>query len=382
MPHVGGVESHVRHIANYLAAVGDEVEVITFDAAPWIPDDGRDGPVRVRRFRSGRVSDGVGSPGRLARYLRAHSDDYDVVHVHNYQSLLPLGALIARPPRLVITPHYHETSPSRLRKALRRVYRPVGRLALGRADRVICVSHSERRILATHLGLAPDLVTVIPNGVDTRLLRRAEPFPVTVPVVLALGRLERYKRVDRALEAMAKVTQPAQLVVIGDGPARLYLERQAADLGLSGDAVRFLGRLDDHEVQRWLATARVVVSLSEIEAFGLTVLEGLITRSRVVASDIPAYREVADSLPGAAIRLLPATADARELAEQFDTALADPRPPPLVSAVDWSEVARQTREVYLEVLSTPRRRTGTRATGSRLVQRRQEPRERTGKDRS
>jgi glycosyltransferase involved in cell wall biosynthesis len=355
MPHVGGVEIHVRQIADHLAAGGDEVEVITLDAVRHTTLDDRDGPVRVRRFRSWEVNAGVRSLGRLARYLWAHGRDYDVIHAHNYQSLLPLAALIATPPRLVITPHYHGTSPSRLRKALYRAYRPVGSLVVGRADRVICVSEAEKRLLAADLGVPPDLLTVIPNGVDTLSLRRAEPFPVTVPVVLALGRLERYKRVDRALEAMTKMTRPAQLVVVGDGPARIHLERQAADLGLRGDAVRFLGRLDDHDVQRWLATARVVVSLSEIEAFGLTVLEGLSTGSRVVASDIPAYREVAESLPDASICLLPATADADQLAANLDAALADPRPLPPVAVVDWSEVARRTRQVYVEVLSTPRR---------------------------
>ena len=360
LPDVGGVESHVRQIANHLAHGGDEVDVITLGSVRRLPPVDSDGHVRVRRFPSRPLPSGVGTPGRLARYLRAHGSDYDVVHVHNYQSLLPLAACVVPGSRLVMTPHYHATSPSRLSTALRSVYRPVGGRTICRAERVICVSHAERQLVQAELGVAPDALTVIPNGVDAAALRRAEPFPITTPVVLVLGRVERYKRVDRVIKAMALVRQPAQLVVVGDGEARSALERLATELGVGASTVRFVGRADDHDVRRWLATARVVVTLSEIEAFGLTVIEGLTSGSRVVASDIPAFREVAASLPGAAIRLVPADADAARIAEYLHTALADPGPPPTVTGVEWSEVARRTREVYLEVIAGARNGAGNR----------------------
>ena len=364
LPHVGGVESHVRQIAHHLAGGGDEVDVVTLDASPRTAGVDRDGPVRVRRFPSRALASGVGSPMRIARYLQAHGGAYDILHIHNYQSLLPLAALAAAPSRLVVTPHYHGTSPTLIGSALRRIYRPIGAAALRRADRVICVSRAEMRLLAAHLRLPADRLTVIPNGVDARSLRAAEPFPFTMPVVLALGRLDRYKRVDRTMEAMTRLRQPAQLVVVGDGPVRPRLERLAAELGLS-DAVHFLGRMDDHEVRRWLATASVVVSLSEIEAFGLTVVEGLVTGSRVVASDIPAHREVAETLPGAAIRLLPTGADTARVADDIDAALADPGPAPPVEAIDWAEVTRRTRDVYVDALASPRRRPVSAPVGVR-----------------
>lgn len=360
LPHVGGVESHVRQIANHLAVGGDEVDIVTFDASPWSVRVDRDGPVRVRRFPSRALTPGVGSPMSIARYLRAHGGGYDILHIHNYQSLLPLAALAAAPSRLVVTPHYHGTSPTRIGSALRRIYRPIGAAALRRADRVICVSRAEMRLLVAHLKVPADRLTVIPNGVDPRSLRAAEPFPVAMPVVLSLGRLDSYKRVDRTMEAMTRLRQPAQLVVVGDGPMRPRLERLAAQLGLS-DAVHFVGRVDDHEVHRWLATSSVVVTLSEIEAFGLTVVEGLVTGSRVVASDIPAHREVAETLPGAAIRLLAAGADPARVADALDAALAEPGPAAPVEAMDWAEVARRTRDVYVDALASPRRRPVTAA---------------------
>jgi glycosyltransferase involved in cell wall biosynthesis len=356
------VESHVREIATHLVATGDEVDVITLDASPRLAALDRDGGIRVRRFRSMPVSPGVGSPVAVSRYLRAHHGDYDVVHVHNYQSLLPLAAWTAGDARLVITPHYHGRSPSRLSGALHRLYRPLGGLTVRRADRIICVSEAEKRVIAAHLRLLPHRLTVIPNGVDRLSLTRAEPFPVIGPVVLALGRLERYKRVDRTLAAMARLRHRAQLVVVGDGPARPRLERRAAALGLAREEVRFVGRVDDHDVRRWLSTARVLVTLSEIEAFGLTVVEGLVSGSRVLASDIPAHREVAEAFPDAPIRLVPADADADRLAAELDAILATPRPSAPIGAVDWTEVTRRTREVYLDVLSGPAR---TRTWGVR-----------------
>jgi len=75
-----------------------------------------------------------------------------------------------------------------------------------------------------------------------------------------------------------------------------------------------------------------------------------------VASDIPAHREVAETLPGAAIRLLPAGADPARVADDLDAALADLGPAPPVEAIDWAEVTRRTRDVYVDALASPRRR--------------------------
>jgi glycosyltransferase involved in cell wall biosynthesis len=152
-----------------------------------------------------------------------------------------------------------------------------------------------------------------------------------------LNKLRAYELQERGLdtvEANAELGFPPDMREYGIGSQIL------ADLGLS--------------------TIRILTNnpkkIAGVEAFGLTVVEGLITGSRVVASDIPAHREVAETLPGAAIRLLPATADPARVADDLDAALADPGPAPRVEAMDWAEVTRRTRDVYVDALPSPRRR--------------------------
>jgi glycosyltransferase involved in cell wall biosynthesis len=155
--------------------------------------------------------------------------------------------------------------------------------------------------------------------------------------VLSVGRLERYKRVDRLLRAFALVSDRARLVVIGDGPDGARLRAMAR-----GD-VRFLGRIDDDELRRWYRTARVVCSLSEHEAFGLTAAEAVVAGARVVLSDIPAYAELG---LGA---LVPANADDATVAALLTEALRDNGPGPNADGIaSWDDVADQLVAIYDE----------------------------------
>jgi glycosyltransferase involved in cell wall biosynthesis len=88
--------------------------------------------------------------------------------------------------------------------------------------------------------------------------------------LLVVSRLERIKRVDLAVEAFARVEDPAAtLTVVGRGPDRERLEELA-----SGDGrIRFVGGVDDDELRRLYATARAVVVTPEREDFGLVTVE-------------------------------------------------------------------------------------------------------------
>jgi glycosyltransferase involved in cell wall biosynthesis len=139
---------------------------------------------------------------------------------------------------------------------------------------------------------------VAPCGVETAALLAARPRerPAGRKIILAVGRLEAYKQTDRLLLALPLLPAEYELVIIGNGPLRPQLEQQAEALG-----VRARLRLLDHVLQpdllSWYRSADVFVSLSRHESFGMTVLEGAAAGAAIVASDIPAHREVAGYLP-------------------------------------------------------------------------------------
>jgi glycosyltransferase involved in cell wall biosynthesis len=110
-------------------------------------------------------------------------------------------------------------------------------------------------------------------------------------LLLAVGRLEPYKRVHWAIEVLEELPPVYRLVVVGDGPARPSLERSAQDHGVA-DRVTFVGQVSEEDLAVWYRRAKVLVNLSTAEAFGLTALEALSAGCRVVCSDIPAFREL------------------------------------------------------------------------------------------
>ncbi|AWB26415.1 glycosyltransferase family 4 protein [Halococcoides cellulosivorans] len=268
-PRTGGVETHVSEIATRLADRGHEVEVFSADAGRDVDSDAVVEGVRVRRFRSLAPGGAVHVAPQIA--LAVRRSNADVVHAHNYHSLpLAMAALGVRDVRFVVTLHYHGESASGLRDRLLSAYRPLGRWALGRADAVIAVSEWERGRLRTDFGVD---ATVIPNGIDVKRFAAAEPERRNRPYLLSVGRLEAYKGVQHVIRALEEVPE-YDLVVAGTGPFRDDLEGIAREAGVD-DRVDFLGYVDDDRLPGLYAGAAAYVTLSEFEAYGMTVGEAL-----------------------------------------------------------------------------------------------------------
>jgi glycosyltransferase involved in cell wall biosynthesis len=348
-PATGGVETHVRHLARHLP-VTHEVEILTQHVGPLgdrLPARDEVDGVVVRRFRSVVPSEPFALAPGIGRHLLAHRHRYDIVHAHGYHATPALVAALCGAAPLVVTPHYHGRGHTPFRDRLHPLYRHLGSRVLDRAAAVIAVSRHEAGILAGHFPRVAGRLSCIPNGVDDDAPVRGDRVDVTGPVVLSVGRLERYKRVDAVVRAVAAMGEPVRLAVVGTGPAAGEL-RDLAERVAPG-AVTFTGRVGDDELWRWYRTAAVVVSLSADEAFGLTLVEGARAGAAVVASDVPAHREVADLLGGHSVRLVAPDAPDGEVAAAIAGVLRSPRRP--AQPPTWSEVAARTASVYHAVLA-------------------------------
>lgn len=345
-PFAGGVESHVEEIAKRLADRGETVEVLTHRDDPGLPDvELRDG-VLIRRHKVPVTSRHFGvSPAVWAALVR-HRRRYDIVHAHGYHSAAPLAATMAGASPLVFTPHYHGTGHSPLRKAIHVPYRAAGTAIAARSKRIICVSRAEADLFLRHFPLARPRLTVIPNGADLGRIIAAEPFPDAGPVVITGGRLQSYKQVDRIVEAMALTPPELRLVVTGDGPERGALEALTGERGVH-EKVSFIGRVETDLLYRWYASTEVFCSMSSNEAMPVTILELLAAGARVVASDIPAHRDIRDRTAGA-ITLVPLDADPATLAGALARAMNE-RPAPAQRIPTWDEVTTRTLDVYREL---------------------------------
>jgi glycosyltransferase involved in cell wall biosynthesis len=202
---------------------------------------------------------------------------------------------------------------------------------------------------------AADRIRVVPKGVDVATIQAARSFADPGVVVLSVGRLERYKRVDRAVAAMASLDPAFRLVVVGDGPVRQRLEAHAADLRISS-RVQFVGSVPDAQLYRWLRTGRVLVTLAEQAASGLPVIEAISAGAAVVASDIPVHREAVSRVDGAAVCFVSPEGSPLQVADAISEAARMSVPSSAPATVpSWDAVVDNTWAIYTGLIFESRR---------------------------
>jgi glycosyltransferase involved in cell wall biosynthesis len=282
----GALERRVTQLARGLAARGAEVEIIT--QGPFRGEQYsvlREG-VSIRRFPSGMARVRLPVASGFYEGLRASVDQFDLVDVHSGYAPLAFAVARARFRRRVLTPY------GAAHRLTNRAYAYLVRSIIESCARVICSSASERDWLSRRFPWAADRILAVPPGVDQAAIAAASPRADAKNVVLAMGRLERANRLERAIAAMAVLDPSLRLLIVGEGPARERLQAYAADMRLS-ERVGFADRLPECDQYQWLRSARVVLALPDQHASGLEVLEALAAGIPVVVSDIPVHREVA-----------------------------------------------------------------------------------------
>ncbi|MEJ7584540.1 MAG: glycosyltransferase family 4 protein [Acidimicrobiales bacterium] len=169
------------------------------------------------------------------------------------------------------------------------------------------------------LGFHDDLVDVVPPGVDPRFSPAGQRD--ADPTVLAVGRLEPVKRLDRLIRAVAEARRHVptlRLTVVGSGHLRADLEALVDDLG-AGEAVTFAGHVADDELLRLYRRSWMVASSSVREGWGMTLTEAAACATPAVATRIAGHVDAVDH----GVSGLLAT-DEHELAEHIATVAGDP----------------------------------------------------------
>ena len=156
--------------------------------------------------------------------------------------------------------------------------------------RVITVSESSKQeIMGKHLtGLTP---AVIHSGIDTEFYKPGKKS--TTPLILYLGRLQKYKSLSVFIESAKKlqtVLPKAQFVIAGDGEERARLEQLVRKKRLS-DFVNFVGKVSEEEKRDLYQKAWIFVNPSMREGWGITTIEANACGTPIVAADVPGLRD-------------------------------------------------------------------------------------------
>jgi len=232
----------------------------------------------------------LGQSTTVCRLLRKH--DYRAMHAH---WLLPQGfvAVLARwllksPVPVVCTAHGSDMF------ALKgNIFDTVRRVILNHTDAVTFVSRALREKARALSGHTPH-TAIIPMGVDLLQTFVPSDSPRHKSQILFAGRLIQSKGIQyliRAMPTVLRVHPHATLMIAGTGPYAAALKREAAALKVEHH-VTFLGLVENRDLPALYQTSTMFVLPSLSEGFGLVLVEALGCECPVIATDLPAIRDI------------------------------------------------------------------------------------------
>jgi phosphatidylinositol alpha-mannosyltransferase len=281
----GGVQNHVRDLAEALLSLGHEISVLApvddHDAIPpYVVSSGRAVGVPYNGSVA-RVTFGPRTAARVKSWLA--DGNFDVVHVH--EPTTPSASIIAlwsADGPFVATFHTWQVR-SRAMSVASSLLRP----ALEKIDARIAVSENARSMMVQHVG---GEAVVIPNGLYTaRFKGSVRP---------------EWMGEDGTMSFLGRLDEPRKgLGVLLDAVPLLLAERPRLKILVAGSGqaaeaqypenVQFLGAIDDEARADMLAGSDVYVAPHlGGESFGIVLLEAMAAGAPVLASDLPAFRQV------------------------------------------------------------------------------------------
>jgi glycosyltransferase involved in cell wall biosynthesis len=268
----GGTARHIHGLARALASKGCDVRVIAPDAEQI------DRPYKTERLKNGDL-------GR-------HLSWADVVHVHGARSTLAARAALgafSRGKPFFYTPHAFYTPNNTVNAITKAVWdRTAEKFLIEKGYRTILLTNAWDAWLKER-GISAQKTSIIPNCITYEdLINTGEKKPVVGhPSILSVGRLDKVKRLDDVIRALAEpVLSEGYLHIVGKGHERDALEILANELGVR-DRVIFHGFVNDEGVASIMANGHVFVLASEQEGLPTVLLEALMAGMPVVCSKIP-----------------------------------------------------------------------------------------------
>ncbi len=291
-----------------------------------------------------------------------------LVHSHSFQPGV-WGRLFHHRERTGFLSSVHSTYPYFLERTLgERVKSRVEQFSIKRVGHpVVAVSDAVRQHLLAHTGIAPELIRLIRNGIDTQVsfqpgtvdpaVRQAANLGPQDRYAITVARLSREKGTDillRAWPAVGGKHRDLKLVVVGDGAEAGPLRELARELGVA-DSVYFAGFQSN--VLTWLAGAALFVNPSRFEGLPMGVLEAQVARVPLVATAVGGVPEVVTD--GVSGRLV-AAENPVALASAMEDLLAHPERARVMAenayrkvraGYDIRQTVRNHEDLYREILA-------------------------------
>ncbi len=356
-PYMGGLETHVYEVGRRLAHAGVEVTVLTTDLSGKLPTEETSEGMQIIRVRAWpRERDYYFAPG-IAQVISHGS--WDLIHCQGYHTFVPPLAMSAAGKAnipYVLTFHSGGHS-SRLRNILRSVQWRMLRPLFARAQKLIAVTQFEAAFFQKQLRLPREQFAIIPNGahlppIGKTIERVAERTDVMSqePMIISIGRLERYKGHQRVLAALPKIHEKipgARLRIVGSGPYESALRKIARKLEVTDYVeIQAVPPGDRAAMASVIAQADLVTQFSEYESQGIAVMEALALKRPVLVANTSALQEFVNR---GQVKAVPLDSTPDKVAEAIVQQLCRPLIPENIILPTWDDCATDLLSLYQQV---------------------------------
>lgn len=283
-PQAGGAEVRIHEIGKRLVQKGHSVKLICENWPGCKRHEFLDGIDIVRPPLSGRYTIHLITPFLLNRF-----SDYDIV-IDDIAHAIPWESeFFTNKPVIGQIHHVHQ-------EVLDFEINPILAKGIALSERsiksykaLIAVSESTKNALID-LGVSKNIIKVIPNGINADFYRPTAKS--SLPTLLWVGRVKRYKRVDHVLLAFSIVQKQlpdAKLIIVGMGDDLERIKCMAERLGLTN--ICFPGFVSEKVKAQLMASCWVVTSTSYVEGWGMTITECGASGTPAVAYNVPGLRD-------------------------------------------------------------------------------------------
>lgn len=353
---VGGIGLHAHEMSRLQAQEGHDVTVLTYgDGTGQLSSEDRHGYHIIRSNASLRLFGNTISFSQLS-FLVERWDSYDIVHAHSHLFFSTVLCTLTRKFRstpLVVTNHglVSQTAP----QWLQRLYLPaIGKWIFKTADAIICYTMTERDQVVD-LGVAPDKIHVIHNGIDTSVFVASNPASPKKQI-LWIGRFTPGKGVEYLLKGFGAFSQEFPdytIVMVGRGPLKDDIVRMILEMGLE-DKVVLRDFIPNEALPGLYQESSLFLLTSLEEGVPRTILEAMACGKPVVCTALPQLIDIVSECG----MLIP-TRDARAVADALSKLASDPAiahnlgqsaRAKVVSQYSWDDTVAKTLVLYASLI--------------------------------
>ena len=311
---VGGIARVVHDLSHRLIKDGHDVTVVTYKEGN-VEDYENDGGVKVYRVNNYMIN-----PNNFIDWIMQlnfnlvskateiinKEGPFDVIHAHDW--LVTYAAKTLKDAfKIPIIATIHATESGRnsgIHDETQRYINDSEWLLTYEATEVIVNSNYMKNELQRLFGLPYEKINVVPNGVNLNLYNgverdynfRRQYAADNEKIILYVGRLVYEKGVQNLIAAMPKILNgyhDSKLIIAGRGGMLDELRDEVRRLGID-NKVYFTGYLSLDKVTKMYKCADVAVFPSTYEPFGVVALEGMLSGTPVVVSDVGGLNEIVD----------------------------------------------------------------------------------------